>query len=60
MSTVDLSLDVAVLAIIIATSSNTMVKAMLALFIGGHGLATRVFIPLFVAAGAGLITAWLA
>ncbi len=60
MSSVDLSLDVAVLGIIIATTSNTMVKALLALFIGGQALATRVFLPLFVAAVAGLITAWLA
>ncbi|VAW60077.1 FIG01200667: hypothetical protein [hydrothermal vent metagenome] len=60
MSSVDLSLDVAVLGIIIATTSNTMVKAVLALSIGGQALVTRVFLPLFVAAVAGLITAWLA
>jgi len=59
MSTVDLSLDVAVLGIVIATSSNTMVKAILASFVGGHAIGTRVFFPLLIAAVAGLVTAWI-
>ena len=57
MSKVDLSLDVAVLGIVIATSSNTMVKAVLASFVGDHAIRASVFLPLLMAAIAGLITA---
>jgi uncharacterized membrane protein (DUF4010 family) len=59
MSMTDLSPDVAVLAIVIASSSNTLVKAGLAVFAGGSGLGMRVFLPLLVTAGAGLATTWL-
>lgn len=59
MSNVDLSLDVAVLGIVIASSSNTLVKAVLAVLVGGSGLGIRVFVPLVAVAGAGLATAWL-
>jgi len=59
MSIVDLPLDVAVLGIVIAASSNTLVKAALAIFIGGAGLGIRVLVPLLAAAVAGLTTAWL-
>ncbi len=59
MSIADLSLDVAVLGIVIASASNTLVKATLALFIGGPSLGMRVLLPLSVAAIAGLATAWL-
>lgn len=58
MSAVDLPLDVAALGIIIASSSNTMVKAVLASFVGGHNIGIRVFFPLLAAAMIGLITAW--
>ena len=59
MSIAELSLDVTVLAIVIASSSNTLVKAVLAISIGGLGLGMRVFVPLLAAAGAGLATVWL-
>jgi len=59
MSIAELSLDVAVLSIVIASSTNTLVKAMLAISIGGLGLGIRVFVPLLVAAGAGLAAVWL-
>ena len=58
MSAVDLPLDVAALGIVIASSSNTMVKAVLASFVGGHDIGIKVFFPLLVAAMVGLITAW--
>jgi len=58
MSSVDLSLDVATMGIVIASSSNTMVKAILASFVGGHSIGIRVFFPLLVAAMVGLIIAW--
>ena len=56
MSIAELSLDVTVLAIVIASSSNTLVKALLAVFVGGLSLVIRVLVPLLVAAGAGLTT----
>ncbi|MBT4521331.1 MAG: DUF4010 domain-containing protein [Halieaceae bacterium] len=59
MSVGDLSLNAAVLGIVIASSSNTLVKAMLAVFVGSFGLGLRVLVPLLTAAGAGLLTAWL-
>ena len=59
MSITDLPLDVAVLGIVIASSTNTLVKAVLAISVGGLGLGIRVFVPLLVAAGAGLATVWL-
>jgi len=59
MSTVDLSLDLAVMGIVIAASSNTLVKALLATFIGGPGIGVRVLLPLLVASTVGLTTAWL-
>jgi len=58
MSAVDLPLDVAVLGIVIATASNTIIKAALAFFIGAHDIGTKVFFPLLIAAMTGLITAW--
>lgn len=59
MSTVDLSPDVAALAIVIASCSNTLLKAMMALFIGCKGLGTRVLPPLVLTTAAGLITIYL-
>jgi len=59
MSIAELSLDVAVMGIVIASSSNTLLKAGLAMFVGGPGLGIRVLVPLLAAAIAGLATAWL-
>ena len=59
MSIAELSLDVAVLGIVIASSSNTLVKAVLAVFVGGPALGVRVLVPLLLAAVAGLTTVWL-
>lgn len=59
MSSSELSLDIAVIGIVIASSSNTLIKAMLAVFFGASGLGVRVLLPLIVAASAGLIITWL-
>ena len=59
MSLTELPLDTVVLGIVIASSTNTLVKAGLAVFVGGLGLGIRVFLPLLVAASAGLLTAWI-
>lgn len=59
MSTSDLSVNLAALGIVIAASSNTLVKALLASFIGGPGLGMRVLLPLLAASTVGLTTAWL-
>lgn len=59
MSVADLSLDVAILGIVIAASSNTLVKAVLAVVVGGLDLGMRVLLPLLATAGAGLATFWL-
>ncbi|HEY5715519.1 MAG TPA: MgtC/SapB family protein [Psychromonas sp.] len=59
MSRVDLSLDVAVLGIAIAASINTLVKAGLAVTVGGKTMLLQVFLPLFISAGAGPIVIWL-
>lgn len=58
MSNVEILPEVAVLGIVIASSSNTLLKALLSVFIGGHELCMRVLMPLMLAASAGLITAW--
>jgi uncharacterized membrane protein (DUF4010 family) len=59
MSTSDLSVNLAALGIVIAASSNTLIKALLASFIGGPGLGMRVLLPLLAASAVGLTTAWL-
>lgn len=59
MSLADLSLDVAILGIVIAAASNTLVKAVLAVVVGGLALGMRVLLPLLATAGAGLATFWL-
>ena len=59
MSIDDLSPDVAVLGLVIASSTNTMVKAMLTLFFGCPGLGVRILVPLLAVAIAGLFSAWL-
>jgi len=59
MSVTELSLDVVVWGIVIASASNSLLKGLLAVFVGGTSLALRVLLPLFVTAGAGLTTVWL-
>ncbi|WP_372881370.1 MgtC/SapB family protein [Psychromonas sp.] len=59
MSRVDLALDVAVLGIVIAASTNTLVKAGLAMIVGGKTMFLLVFLPLFISAAAGLVLIWL-
>jgi len=59
MSITDLPHDVTVLSIVIASSANTLLKAGLAVFVGGLGLGIRVFVPLLIAAGTGLLSVWL-
>lgn len=59
MSVSELSPQVVVLGIVIASFSNTLLKGLLAVFVGGSGLAPRVLLPLFVTAGAGLVAVWL-
>jgi hypothetical protein len=38
---------------------NSLVKGAMAAVIGGRGMGLRVALPLAVAAGAGLVAAWL-
>ncbi len=59
MSISEFSLDVAVLGIVIASSSNTLFKAFLAVFIGGSSMIMRILLPLLFVGIAGLVTAWL-
>ena len=59
MNIAELSLDIAVLGIVIDSSSNTLVKVVLAIFVGGPGLEMRVLVPMSAAVGAGLATACL-
>jgi len=59
MSSTELSIDVAVLGIVIASVSNTLVKALLAQFIGGATIGMKTLLPLFVVAGSGLTVAFL-
>jgi uncharacterized membrane protein (DUF4010 family) len=59
MSSSEITLHTAVIGIVIASSTNTLVKAGLAVFAGGRELGIRVFIPLLLAAAGGLTTAWL-
>lgn len=58
MSLTDLSLDVAVLGIVIASCANTLLKAGLAVAVGGAVLGVRVLVPLTMSVAAGLLTAW--
>lgn len=59
MSVTELSLDVAAVGIVIASSSNTLIKAFLAVLIGGESMAIRVLLPLLFVGIAGLTTTWL-
>ena len=58
MSIGELPVDVVVLGIVIASSSNTLVKALLAFFIAGYEMGLRVLLPLCIAAIAGLLSVW--
>lgn len=59
MSRTDLPLDVAVLGIVIAASTNTLVKAGLAVAVGGRKMFLQVFIPLLITASAGVAVFWM-
>ncbi len=59
MSVTDLSIDIAILGIVIASVCNTLVKALLSLFVGGVGIGLRTLLPLFAVAGSGLAVALL-
>lgn len=54
-----LALDTAVLAIVLATAVNNLVKTGMALTIGDRALGRSVLVPMAVSLGAGLLTAWL-
>lgn len=59
MSQIDLPLDLAVAGIVVASAVNSVVKAVLAITIGGKTLGLRVGMPLLVAAVAGTLAVWL-
>mgnify|MGYP001196161539 FL=1 len=51
--------DTAVIAILLAALSNSLIKAAMALVFGTRGLGLRVAIPMTIAVGAGVLAAWL-
>ena len=51
--------DTAVIAILLAALSNSLIKAAMALVFGTRGLGLRVAIPMTIAVGAGVMAAWL-
>lgn len=53
-----LALPTALFGIVLAATVNSLVKAGIALSIGGWGMGLRVGIPLLLAAGVGLATSW--
>lgn len=59
MSSAELTVDVSVLGVVIASFLNMLIKAIFMLFVGGHGLGIRVLLPLSIIAGTGLAMAWL-
>lgn len=59
MSQIDLPLDLAVAGIVVASAVNSVVKAVLAMTIGGKMLGLKVGLPLLVAAMAGTLAVWL-
>lgn len=59
MSLAELHLDVVMTGIVIAAASNSLIKGLLAVLVGGRGLAPRVLLPLGLAAATGLLTVWL-
>jgi uncharacterized membrane protein (DUF4010 family) len=58
MSHVDLHLPIAVTGIVIAAAVNSMVKAGMAIFIGGRQIGIRVGLPLMASAFAGILSVW--
>lgn len=59
MSRTDLPLNVAVLGIVIAAATNTLVKAGLAVAIGGRKMFLQVVLPLLFTVSAGLAVFWM-
>jgi len=60
MSLDEIESAIAILGIVIAATSNTFLKAILAFTIGGRAIGLRVMIPLIIAAIFGVLGAWLA
>ena len=58
MSTQEITISIAIMGIVIAATSNTFLKGILAFSIGGRGIGLRVMIPLFIAALFGVLGAW--
>ena len=50
----------AVVAIVLAAATNSLVKTGISALVGGQAMGLRVGLPLFAAAAAGLVVAWLA
>lgn len=59
MSVDNLPQEVAVFGIVLAASSNTLLKAMLAAFVSDFSVGLKVLLPLLLVSGAGLSIAWL-
>lgn len=59
MSRTDLPVNVAVLGIVIAASTNTLIKAGLAVVVGGRKMFLQVVLPLLITASAGLAVLWI-
>ncbi|WP_232784163.1 MgtC/SapB family protein [Moritella sp. Urea-trap-13] len=55
----DIPPNTAVLGIVLASVSNTLFKACLAVFSGGKGMVRWVMLPLLLVAATGLLTIWL-
>ncbi len=58
MSADDLAAPTAVIGVVIAAAANTLIKAVMAVVVGGRSLAYRVALPLLLAAGGGLLVVW--
>lgn len=59
MSLNDISVDKAALGILLASSTNTLVKAVISVSVAGAGMLWRVLLPLLLAAATGLAIAWI-
>ncbi|MBN7827200.1 MgtC/SapB family protein [Bowmanella dokdonensis] len=59
MSLADISVDKAALGILLASSTNTLVKALISVSVAGAGMLWRVLLPLLLAAVTGLAIAWI-
>jgi len=58
MSLDEIGAGIAILGIVVAATSNTLLKGILAFSIGGRAIGIRVMIPLFFAALIGVLGAW--